>query len=157
MDYVLDIGDIIQILPHRYPFLLLDGVTKLEARKCAEGVKSFTINEWFFQGHFPGKPIVSGVLIVEALAQLTAIMYCADSYLSRKEGECVADNVGYLANISDLRLKRTVEPGQQLILYTELIEQFNNVLKVKVKATTKDRGIVAQGTLVVTQNNNNTK
>ena len=63
----------------------------------------------------------------------------------------------YLANISDLRLKRTVEPGQQLILYTELIEQFNNVLKVKVKATTKDRGIVAQGTLVVTQNNNNTK
>lgn len=152
---ILDAQDIMEILPHKYPFLLLDGVSSLEYRKSAEGFKNFTLNEWYFQGHMPGRPIVPGVLIVEALAQLTAVMYCSKSYVEKKQNgeiEDVSEQVGFLGNIKEMRFKRLVKPGERLRLTTEVMESYRNVFQVKVAAFSEEDECVAKGKLVVTQN-----
>ncbi len=104
----LGIGDIQKILPHRYPFLLIDRVIELDGYKRAVGIKNVTFNEEFFQGHFPGQPIMPGVLIFEALAQLSGVL------LLRK-----MENVGktaVLLSIDKARIRKTVVPGDQLVL-----------------------------------------
>lgn len=100
---MLDINKIMDILPHRYPFLLIDRITKIEPGKSACGIKNVTINEPFFAGHFPHYPVMPGVLIVEALAQVGAL-----ALLSVPEN---AGKLGLFAGIDKLRFRRQVKPG----------------------------------------------
>lgn len=154
MECILNAEDIMHILPHRYPFLLLDGVTKLEYEQSVEGFKNYTMNEWYFQGHMPGKPVVPGVLIIESLAQLTAIMYCSRDYVESKGKEIVdvSERVGFLGGVKDLRFRRTVKPGERLRLTAKVQESYKNVFQVKVAAYSESNDCVAKGTITVTQN-----
>lgn len=156
MEYVMNTNEIMKILPHRYPFLMLDCILSVERDKYVKGVKNFTISEPMFKGHFPDDPIVPGVMIIEALAQVTAIMYCYDEDLmkqieSNEKIEATKRNVGYLAKVDNFKFKSIVRPGDQLYLYAEVIEQFGIFLKVKVWAETDIK--VAEGILMVTHKN----
>ena len=140
----LDIRRIQEILPHRYPFLLIDRVTDMEQGKWAEAVKCVTANEPFFQGHFPGRPIMPGVLIMEALAQTGAAAILSE-----------AENRGKLVvfgGIKNCRFKRQVVPGDVLTLYCELTERRGPIGYGKAVAKV-DGEIAAQGELsfVITQ------
>ncbi|SHJ58280.1 3-hydroxyacyl-[acyl-carrier-protein] dehydratase [Clostridium cavendishii DSM 21758] len=110
---MLNIKEIKEILPHRYPFLLVDKVEELEPGIKAVGYKNVTINEPFFQGHFPNEPVMPGVLIIEALAQVGAV-----AMLSKDEFK---GKTGYLAGIDKLKIKRKVIPGDVLKLEVEII------------------------------------
>ncbi len=113
----LNIGGILDILPHRYPFILVDRVTGMEKGEFIRGLKNVTMNENFFQGHFPAQPVMPGVLIVEALAQLGAIM----AYLAI--GDSARDKLVYFAGIDKVKFRRKVEPGDQLILEVRTIKR----------------------------------
>lgn len=149
----LNIQDIEQMLPHRYPFLLVDGVLEIEAGKYIKAVKNVSANEPYFMGHFPGNPILPGVLIVEALAQAAALMYCYEAYEASKgnsqwvPGE-IQQKVGYLASVEEMKFKKLVRPGEQLFLYAETLESFGKFMKVKVWAETDKKA--ASGRIVVT-------
>lgn len=105
--------DIMKILPHRYPFLLVDRIIQLEPGKKVIGIKNVTVNEPFFQGHFPGHPIMPGVLIIEAMAQVGGIY----AVVTDKIGD---DRVTYFAGIDNARFRRPVVPGDTLRLELEL-------------------------------------
>ncbi len=128
----LDIKEILELLPHRYPFLLVDRVLDFcytEEKKVLKAVKNVSFNEPFFQGHFPGKPVFPGVLILEALAQATGI-------LSFKViGKPKDDELYYFAAIDGARFKRPVLPGDQLVLDVELIREVRGIAKFKGVAT----------------------
>lgn len=109
---MLDIQQIQEVLRHRYPFLLVDRVLELEEGKSAVAIKNVTINEDFFNGHFPNYPVMPGVLIVEALAQVSAII------MLTKEGN--QGRLGLLAGIDNCRFKKQVKPGDQLRLEVEI-------------------------------------
>lgn len=109
---MLDIQQIQEVLRHRYPFLLVDRVLELEEGKRAVAIKNVTINEEFFNGHFPNYPVMPGVLIVEALAQVSAII------MLTKEGN--QGRLGLLAGIDNCRFKKQVKPGDQLRLEVEI-------------------------------------
>ncbi|HFQ81644.1 MAG TPA: 3-hydroxyacyl-ACP dehydratase FabZ [Desulfobacterales bacterium] len=113
----LNIGEILDILPHRYPFILVDRVTELDEGEFICGLKNVTMNENFFQGHFPAQPVMPGVLIVEALAQLGAIM----AY--QAIGDAAKDKLVYFAGIDKVKFRRKVEPGDQLILKVRTIKR----------------------------------
>ena len=133
---MIGINDIMNILPHRYPFLLVDRILELDPGKKAVGLKNVSMNEPQFQGHFPGTPVFPGVLILEALAQVGA---CA--LLSQEEH---SKRLVYLAGIDKFRLRKVVTPGDQLILDVELVKMKGNIGKAKGKATVE--GIsVAEG------------
>jgi 3-hydroxyacyl-[acyl-carrier-protein] dehydratase len=105
----MDINEILEHLPHRYPFLLVDRIKTVELGKRIVAIKNVTINEPFFQGHFPGRPIMPGVLILEAMAQVAGIL------VFKTQGDKPqADSVYYLAGIDKARFKRPVLPGDQL-------------------------------------------
>ena len=120
---IIDINKIREIIPHRYPFLLIDRVTYLEPGIKAIGYKNVTVNESFFQGHFPGNPIMPGVLIIEALAQLGCI-----AMLVKEEYK---DMVGLFAGIDGARFKKPVYPGDKLELSVELIKLKGPIGKFK--------------------------
>ncbi|OGQ55318.1 MAG: 3-hydroxyacyl-[acyl-carrier-protein] dehydratase FabZ [Deltaproteobacteria bacterium RIFCSPLOWO2_02_FULL_53_8] len=105
---MIDIKEILKILPHRYPFLLIDKVIELEANKFAKGIKNVTINEPFFQGHFPGHPIMPGVLIIEAMAQVGGVLAFKSADVSNK--------VVYFMGIDKARFRKPVLPGDSLAL-----------------------------------------
>lgn len=111
---MLDIKEIQKILPHRYPFLLVDRIEELEAGKKAVGLKNVTINEYFFQGHYPHEPVMPGVLIVEALAQVGAV-----ALMTMKEYE---GKTPLFAGINKARFKRMVVPGDTLKLEVEILK-----------------------------------
>lgn len=115
-------------LPHRYPFLLVDRVTDLALGKRIQGCKMVTINEPFFQGHFPGAPIMPGVLIVEAMAQLSGVLAAATA------PEGAAQTIHYLAGIDGARFKRPVVPGDRLDLECELLVQKRDLMKFACRA-----------------------
>jgi 3-hydroxyacyl-[acyl-carrier-protein] dehydratase len=110
----MDINEIMQILPHRYPFLLVDRIIELEPGKRAVGIKNLTINEPQFTGHFPGKPIMPGVLMIEAMAQVGA---CALFSLDKYRGQ-----LGMLAGVDKMRFKRQAIPGDTLVITSEVLK-----------------------------------
>jgi 3-hydroxyacyl-[acyl-carrier-protein] dehydratase len=117
----LDINGILDILPHRYPFLLIDRITEVEPGVRAAGIKQVTINEWFFQGHFPGQPVMPGVLMVEALAQVGVV-----ALLSQPEHQ---GKIVFFAGIDGVRFRRMVVPGDTLMLSVELTKMRGRVGK----------------------------
>jgi 3-hydroxyacyl-[acyl-carrier-protein] dehydratase len=121
--------DIRKIIPHRYPFLLVDKVIELEPGVKAVGIKNVTANEPFFQGHFPDFPIMPGVLIVEALAQTAGI---AVNSLTADEEE---KKLGLFASIDTMKFKYQVTPGDTLKLEAEILSSKMSIVKAKVKAT----------------------
>lgn len=149
-----------KLLPHKYPFLLLDRVVELEPGKSAVGIKNVTINEPYFQGHFPCEPIVPGVLLIESLAQLTAVMYCTGHFpkdidwSNIKEDEIdfekLASGVGYLAEVRNIKFKKPVRPGDTLKLRTVKKTQFANLSQIKVEAYVEN-GCVCEGMITVSE------
>ncbi len=135
---MLDSERIEAIIPHRYPFLLVDRVLELEPGKRAVAIKNVTANEWFFQGHFPGRPIMPGVLIIEALAQTAAVALLAD--------RPPTEELPLFAGIEDFRFRRPVRPGDQLRLEFELLKARGPVGKGSVRATV-DGAVAAEGVI----------
>ena len=126
---MMDIHQILKKLPHRYPFLLVDRVLEVETGKRIKALKNVTINEHFFNGHFPHRPVMPGVLMLEALAQAAALLSFETI------GETPDDKtVYYFAGIDGARFKRPVEPGDQLILEVELDRMKAGIFKFKAKA-----------------------
>ncbi len=124
---VFDINAIQKILPHRYPFLLVDKITHLELDKKVIGIKSVTINEPFFQGHFPGQPIMPGVLIIEAMAQTGGILML-NSYIDPSE------KLVYFMGINNAKFRKPVVPGDQLVMEAELVSKRSKIVIIKAKA-----------------------
>ena len=136
----MDIKGIMEHLPHRYPFLLVDRVLECEKDKKIRALKNVTINEPFFPGHFPGNPVMPGVLIMEALAQTTAV-------LSFSNSKPDSNTVYYLVGIDNARFKRPVVPGDQLILECEVIRVARGIGKFAAKASV-DGQIVAEAEIM---------
>lgn len=128
--------DIQNVLPHRYPFLLVDKILEIETGKKAVGLKNVTINEPFFQGHFPGNPIMPGVLIVEAMAQVGGI-----AILSMEEHK---GKLAVFTGIEKMKFRKQVVPGDTLIMEAELIAFKMGIGKAKVCAKVEGK-IAAQG------------
>ena len=112
----MDIGRIMDVLPHRYPFLLVDRIVEVEGNRRIVGIKNVTINEPFFQGHFPGHPIMPGVLIIEAMAQVGGMLL-----LSHFEEQHVEDKVVYFMSLDNVKFRRPVLPGDQLRFELEMV------------------------------------
>jgi 3-hydroxyacyl-[acyl-carrier-protein] dehydratase len=125
----MDIHKILKQLPHRYPFLLVDRVLAIDKGKTIRALKNVTMNEPFFQGHFPHRPVMPGVLMLEALAQAAALL--AFDALDTSPSE---DTVYYFAGIDGARFKRPVEPGDQLILDVTLLRMKAGIFKFKARA-----------------------
>ncbi len=129
----LDVKQIQELLAHRFPFLLVDKVTELEPGKKAVGVKNVTINEWFFQGHFPNEPVMPGVLILECMAQVGGI-----AILSAPENKGLT---GYLVGIEKARFRQPVVPGDQLVVCAEVTAVRTNICFVKAEAFVNERTV----------------
>lgn len=140
----LNIHQIKNYLPHRYPFLLIDKVISYETSKSITAIKNITINEPFFQGHFPIKPIMPGVLIIEAMAQAAALLGCVSTPEVQREG-----NLYYLVGVNDVRFKRPVEPGDQLTIEVQFDKVRRNIWKFHGSVTVDDH-FVASAELLTT-------
>ena len=137
---MLNIKEIQEIIPHRYPFLLIDKIEELEAGVSAVGYKNVTMNEYFFQGHFPSEPVMPGVLIIEALAQVGAV-----SILSVPENK---GKIAYFAGINNAKFRKKVVPGDVLRLEIEIIKKKGPIAIAKAIATV-DGKKVAEAELTV--------
>jgi len=129
---VLHIEEVLELLPHRFPFLLVDRVLNFEKGKFLRAVKNVSFNEPFFQGHFPGKPIFPGVLILEAMAQATGIL------AFKSTGKLAPGELYYFAAIDAARFKRPVQPGDQMILDVEFIKERRGIARFKGIATVNE-------------------
>jgi len=134
----IDIEEIERIIPHRYPFLLVDRVIEIEEGRRGVGIKNVTANEWFFEGHFPGRKIMPGVLIVEALAQVAAVTLL--------RGADTGGKLPLFGGIEQLRFRRPVVPGDQLRLEFELEKMRGPVGKGRVRATVNGQ-VAAEGSI----------
>lgn len=143
----MDILKIMEYLPHRYPMLLVDRVTEFIPHKSIRAVKNVTMNEPFFQGHFPGYPVMPAVLVIEALAQLASIM--AWDALGLKPGD---GTLIFFAGIDNARFRRMVLPGDQLTLEAEVIRLVRGVGKYHVRARVGDE-LVAEADLLAAMRN----
>ena len=141
----MDINEILKLLPHRYPFLLVDRVVEFEVGKSLVGIKNVTINEPFFQGHFPEKPVMPGVLILEALAQATGLL----AFRTESRG-AARDSLYYFVGIDNARFKRPVEPGDQLRLGVKLIKTKRGIWVFDTDATV-DGHTAATATIMCTE------
>jgi 3-hydroxyacyl-[acyl-carrier-protein] dehydratase len=140
---MLDINEIMNILPHRYPFLMVDRVVEMEPGKRIVGIKNVTINEPFFQGHFPGHPVMPGVLIVEAMAQVAGIL----AYLSSDDE--IRKKVCYFMSIDNARFRKPVVPGDLLRLDMESTMNRRGIWGFSGKAYVEDK-LVADAELKAT-------
>ena len=123
----MDIARIMEILPHRYPFLLVDRILEVEGEKRIVGIKNVTINEPFFQGHFPGHPIMPGVLIVEAMAQVGGMLLMGAIENPQRK-------VVYFMSLDNVKFRRPVVPGDQLRLELEMLQFRGKTCKMKGEA-----------------------
>ena len=128
----MNIQEVMRYLPHRYPFLLIDKVVSIDLPRSLVAVKNVTINEPFFNGHFPGLPVMPGVLILEALAQASGILYY------KSINKLSINTVNYLAGINDARFKQVVRPGDQLFLHVELLKVKQGLSKFHCRAMVND-------------------
>ncbi|MDR2766474.1 MAG: 3-hydroxyacyl-ACP dehydratase FabZ [Holosporaceae bacterium] len=135
----LDINEIKCHLPHRYPMLLIDRIEELRPGEGAVGIKNVTVNEYFFQGHFPTKPIMPGVMIVEAMGQTAAVVVSKTMNLEKKNG------LVYFMSMDNVRFRRLVEPGDVLRLYVKKDRCRENVWRFTGKAYV-DQSLVAEAT-----------
>lgn len=135
---MLDVQAIEAIIPHRYPFLLVDRVDEIEEGRRAVGVKNVTANEWFFEGHFPGRKVMPGVLIVEAMAQVAAV--------ALMKGQDLGGRLPLFGGIEHMRFRRPVVPGDQLRLEFELEKLRGPVGKGRVRATVEGQ-LAAEGSI----------
>jgi 3-hydroxyacyl-[acyl-carrier-protein] dehydratase len=125
----MNIMEIMELIPHRYPFLLVDKIVEFVPKERIVGIKNVTINEPFFQGHFPGHPIMPGALLLEAMAQVGCVLMFKSFDLTPEE------YVVYFMGIDKARFKRIVDPGDQLQLYVEIVKQKGNLWVFEAKAT----------------------
>ncbi|MGH9430675.1 MAG: 3-hydroxyacyl-ACP dehydratase FabZ [Terriglobia bacterium] len=137
---VYTVTDIMKLLPHRYPFLMVDRIVELEPDKRIVGLKNVTVNEEFFQGHFPGAPVMPGVLVIESMAQVAGVMIYRD--LPQRESKLI-----YFTGIEGAKFRRPVVPGDQLRLEVDLLTRRNNFGKVDARATVEGK-LVAQAVLM---------
>lgn len=138
----MDINEVLQYLPHRYPFLLIDRVLDFEPGKSLVAIKNVTVNEPFFPGHFPQRPVFPGVLIMEALAQATGIL--AFKSTDTKPSD---NSLYYFAGIDNARFKQPVQPGDQLRLEVEVVKHKRTIWKFKAEAKV-DGKVVASADLM---------
>jgi beta-hydroxyacyl-ACP dehydratase FabZ len=136
--------DIIKILPHRYPFLLVDKITELEPGKMIRGLKNVTANEPFFQGHFPGRPIMPGVLIIEAMAQVGGVL----ARLSTPGAVDQAGDIFFMA-IDKVKFRRPIVPGDQIVFELEPIRTGSRIWKLSGRAFVENE-LVAEAELMAT-------
>lgn len=143
MEKTFDIQSIMDILPHRYPFILIDRVLSLVPGETVVALKNVTINEPFFQGHFPGAPIMPGVLILEAMGQAAGVL----AYVSQSRKE--VKELVYFTGLDDVRFRKPVVPGDQLILEVKMLKQRAKVFKMSGIAKVDDKR-VAEAELMAT-------
>lgn len=149
--YAFDSSQISKMLPHKFPFCMVDRAYNVIPGKSGYGIKSVSFNEWFFQGHFPGEPILPGVIILESLAQLSAIIYISE-FLDNDDLSKHAEKVGYLGKI-DAKFHSTVKPGTMLELYSENIKKIGGLFQFRVKAT-ENKKLIADGNITVSSKEN---
>ncbi|MGH9402429.1 MAG: 3-hydroxyacyl-ACP dehydratase FabZ [Terriglobia bacterium] len=131
-NFVYSIGDILNILPHRYPFLLVDRILALEPEKRIVGLKNVTVNEQFFQGHFPGAPVMPGVLIIESMAQVAGVLIYRD--MPDRDKKLI-----YFTGIENAKFRRPVTPGDQLLIEMEMVGRRNTFGKMSGRATVEGK------------------
>ena len=142
MDEMMDVRKVMEMLPHRYPFLLVDRILELVPGEKIKCLKNVTINEPFFEGHFPGAPIMPGVLIVEAMAQSGGCLFL----LSRPQDE---DVIFYFMGMDKVKFRKPVVPGDQLIFEVEILKMRAKAIKMAAKASV-DNKVVAEGEFLAT-------
>jgi 3-hydroxyacyl-[acyl-carrier-protein] dehydratase len=135
MGNLLDIVKIQQFIPHRFPFLLVDRVISIVENEII-ALKNVTINEPFFQGHFPTSPVMPGVLIVEALAQAAGIYM---GHQLEKEGQSMNDKLMFFMSIDQVKFRQVVAPGDQLMLHVSLMQKRGSIAKFEAKAKVADK------------------
>lgn len=136
---MIEIEEIRDILPHRYPFLLVDRILKIEGTKKIVGLKNVTINEEFFQGHFPGHAVMPGVLVIEAMAQVGGVLLLS---LSGNAGK-----LAYLGGVDSMRFRKPVLPGDTLVTEVELLKSRGTIGRVRATASV-DNEVVAEGEFI---------
>ncbi len=144
---MMDVHEILKKLPHRYPFLLVDRVLSMEKGKSIQALKNVTMNEPFFTGHFPHRPVMPGVLMLEALAQAAALLSFDAMGVTPDD-----KTVYYFAGIDAARFKRPVEPGDQLIMDVELLRAKSGIFKFK-GVVRVDGNIACEAELMCTMRN----
>ncbi len=143
----MDIHEILKYLPHRYPLLLVDKVISIDVGKSIVALKNVSINEPFFQGHFPHHPVMPGVLIVEALAQAAALLTLKTEGVTNQ-----TDSVYYFVGIDNVRFKKPVMPGDQLVLKATIDRQIKGLWKYSAQAEVNDQ-LVTEAKLMCTSRN----
>ncbi len=143
METPMDIQHIMKHIPHRYPFILVDRILEMEPKKRVVGLKNVTMNEPFFQGHFPGTPIMPGVLILEAMAQTSGVL-AITSLEKGKEGALM-----YFMGLDQVKFRKMVVPGDQLIMELEILKQRAKIMKLAGVAKV-DNQVVAEAQLMAT-------
>jgi 3-hydroxyacyl-[acyl-carrier-protein] dehydratase len=138
----MDIKAILDLLPHRYPFVMVDRVLEFEKGKSIVGLKNVSMGEPFFQGHFPGEPVMPGVLILEGMAQVGAVL----AYLS---ADSIEGKLVYFAGLDKVRFRKVVRPGDQLIFRLDMIKHKTKLTKMQGKAYVDDV-LVAEAELLAT-------
>lgn len=138
-DIVLDINQIKEMIPHRYPFLMIDRVYDIEIGKSCKAIKNVSVNEWYFSGHFPNKPIMPGVLMVEGMAQAAGVL----AYYSIKQEEQQAHQQSemYFMTIDNVKFRAIVQPSDTLVMCINVTQQRGNIWKFSGEASVNGKPV----------------
>ncbi len=135
---ILDIHQVLELLPHRYPFLLIDRVLECKRGESMVAVKNVTFNEPFFQGHFPGRPIMPGVLILEAMAQVTGLLIFYSENIKPEQNAMY-----YLVGVDKARFRKPVRPGDQLILTAKVLREIRGIYTFGATAAVEGKEVAS--------------